>query len=153
MHAKLSARRVAIGVLPCVLLVLAGCGSGVGDVTGKVTHQQKTVCSGQVMLLASNAKAYYAQIGADGTYSFSGIPVGEAKLAVTSPDPRALSEAAKNPRGADERRPPPPDQPAPPPVDAKKWFAIPDRYSDYASGELQLIVRAGANPHNIELKP
>src|SRR5262245_23456014 len=115
MRAKSFTRPLSIGALPCLVLILAGCGSGVGDIAGKVTYQEKTVCSGQVMLLASNAKAYYAQIGDDGTYSFSGIPAGEAKLAVTSPDPRALAEAAKNPRGGEGRRPTPPDQPAPQP--------------------------------------
>jgi len=53
-----------------------------GTLTGTVTYYGETVPSGSVLLIGSDSKPMTAWIQKDGTYKFTGVPVGEAKLAV-----------------------------------------------------------------------
>jgi hypothetical protein len=127
-------RQIAGYAILASSLLLLGCG-GRGDVNGKVTYQDKAVVFGSVMIVGSDKKLYYGQINEDGSYKVTGVPTGEAKVAVSSPDPNQV--AAKG--GA-------------PKIEAKKWFAIPPKYGDPEKSGLKLSVNGGSNPFDIPLK-
>lgn len=53
-----------------------------GTLTGTVSYLGKPVPSGSILLIGSDSMPRTAWIQKDGTYKFTGVPVGEAKLAV-----------------------------------------------------------------------
>src|SRR5262249_49180166 len=116
------------GHLVLLTLGAAGCGRAKGDLSGKVSYQGKPLALGSVLLIGTNAKPRTAWIEEDGSYRFDDVPVGEAKLAVYSPDP-AKQRKKLGPKGKQIAREEPVAQGFPA-VDRTKWFAIPDEYSD-----------------------
>jgi hypothetical protein len=128
-----------------VLLTLAvvGC-AGRGDVSGKVSYQGKPVVFGSVQFEASDKTIKQANIKEDGTYSIAGVPVGEAKVAVSSQNPQS-SDFQRLHRG--ENQPPPKPRPAIP-----GWFPIPTDYQDLSKAKLTFTVKRGQNPYDIDLK-
>ena len=122
----------------------AGCGGGIGTVSGTVTYQNKKVVSGTVMIVASDSLPYYSPIDKDGTYSVENVPAGEAKVSVTSLDP----SGPKGRPGAPKR----PVEKKEPAVDPKLWFSIPDRYADFSNSGLTVNVRRGPNTYDIKLE-
>jgi hypothetical protein len=81
-----------------VLAAVAGCGGKrVAEVSGKVTYKNQPLPDGTVTLMAQDGQPYSAQIQADGTFTISNVPVGPAKVVVTS---RAPDEAGKGKAGA-----------------------------------------------------
>jgi hypothetical protein len=135
-----------------LLLIATGCGRGSGDLKGRVTltagGKTTTVVMGQVMVVGSDSKAYYSEIGEDGSYQISGIPAGEAKVVVNSPDPRlaAKATAGREPRG--DRKPREPAKKA----DLSKWVAIPEKYNQPDTTNLKVEIRSGENTYNVEMK-
>lgn len=71
--------------LAFLLMILAffspGCTSR-GDISGMVSYQGDLLTSGSVLLVASDLKPRTTRIEKDGSYKFSGVPTGEARLAV-----------------------------------------------------------------------
>src|SRR5438874_10134103 len=65
-----------------------GCG-GRGDVSRNVTYQGKALVFGTVQFEASDGTIKQANIETDGSYSIPGVPVGEAKVAVSSDNPKS----------------------------------------------------------------
>ena len=67
------------------------------------------------------------QIGltTDGTYRLNGVPVGPAKVGVSSPDPKPGSRALA---GGDPRA-----KAGPPPLPPGAWFPLPAQYADPAT--------------------
>jgi|SRR5262245_37471704 len=130
---------------------LAGCGPGKTEVKGKVTHNGKSVVYGSVTLIASDGIIYSGEIKEDGTFAIPGVPAGEAKIGVLSPNPKppetAKATAKDDPGGfsrGDRRGPPPPES------IVKAWFPIPARYGDPMTSGLTEKVTAG-QPLNINL--
>lgn len=123
-------------------LVALGCG-GRGDVSGKVTYQGKPLVSGTVQFEASDKSFKQVTIKEDGSYSLQGLSVGEAHVAVNSP----------NPNGGDfqplvrEGQPPPPPRPV-----VHGWFPIPPDYQDLSKPKLSYPIKSGPNVIDIELK-
>jgi hypothetical protein len=76
--------RAAGGVLLLLLPAAAGCGPGVGEVSGKVTYKGQALPDGTVTLLASDGRPYEGKIQADGSFTIQGVPVGPARVTVTS---------------------------------------------------------------------
>jgi hypothetical protein len=145
-------RRGLTGVaLAC--LAAAGCGGGTGALTGQVSYKGKSVVSGSVVLIGSDGTPRYSGIRPDGTYRFTGVPAGEARLGVNSPnpvpDPRkvALARAAGKRGGRSQ------DDPitSTPTSDPRLWFPIPRAAGDPATSHLGTTIRRGENTHNIEL--
>jgi hypothetical protein len=126
-----------IGVL---LLVVLGC-QGKGDVSGKVTYQDKAIVFGTVLFEGSDGNTRQGNIEKDGSYCVRGVATGEAHVAVNSPNPKAISLVSKNP----DRKP----EPYP---DAPGWFQIPKQYEAPSTSGLTYKIKGGSNEINIELK-
>jgi hypothetical protein len=145
-------------VICLVLLNLSavGCGSGTGDLSGKVSYQGKPLALGSVLLIGADAKPRSAWIETDGSYRFADVPVGEAKLAVYSPDPAKQAKLGKKDkkRRSSSKRPLPPKPAAPelPTVDGTKWFAIPAEYGDVDHSGLRVTIHRGSITYPIDMK-
>jgi hypothetical protein len=152
---------------------LAGCGTGVGDVSGKVTYQGKTVVCGSVILVGPDGMTKVGAIQQDGTYQLKGVGAGPAGVAVFSLDParpldpykaaQTHGKAATEPASDADRNPdygrvvasPPNDRSnwAEPNVDRSKWFALPKKYERVDQSGLTVEIKAGLNTGvDIELK-
>ena len=121
-------------------VLMGGCGGKTGELTGRVTFQNKKLQQGTVLVAASGGSMHSGVIQSDGTYTIPGIPVGPAKIAVNCPDPR---EVKVIPRKKEEKRAA---------VDVSKWTAIPEKYADPKESGLSTEIRPGSNTFNIDLK-
>src|SRR5262245_21552451 len=106
-------------VCALVLLIVLGCGSGNGDLGGKVAYQGKALKVGSVSVLGSDGIPKTDAIREDGTFLVRNIPAGPIKIAVNSPDPAKSQPKARKK-----------DAPLPK-ADRTGWFPIPDRYADF----------------------
>src|SRR5689334_22050298 len=90
-------------LLACCLVLLSlgtgGGGSGKGDLSCKVSYNGKPLALGSVLLFGVDNKPKTTWIEADGSYRFVDVPVGEAKLAVYSPDPAKQLELSRKKSG------------------------------------------------------
>src|SRR5438094_236640 len=107
-------------------LVALGCG-GRGDVSGKVTFQGKTVVFGTVQFEGSDGRLSQGNIGTDGSYSVRDVAVGEAKVAVSSLNPKSSDFVPMQREGG---------KPPPPRPDVPGWFPIPSKYDRTFTSEL-----------------
>lgn len=146
---NISLRLIPLLALP--LFSLVGCADKVVEVKGKVTYQGKEVCGGGIQLVAKNNQVYGGTIAEDGTYIVSGVPAGEVKIGVSSPDPsnntaatmRSSRSGAAGLGGAAKK-----GEAAP--AKNSKWFKIPDKYSDPDKSGLTGV--AGTAPLDVDLK-
>jgi hypothetical protein len=92
--------------VPFAILFMTGCG-GTTDLSGKVTFQGKPVVYGSVVVIGSDGIPKSGAIQPDGTYRVSGVKLGSAKLAVSSPQPPGAVAAKKagRERADDEDKP------------------------------------------------
>jgi hypothetical protein len=120
-------------------LVALGC-QGRGDVSGKVTYQNKPVKFGTVLIEGSDGNAGQGNIEEDGSYFVPGIVTGQARVAVNSPNPKSITLVAKR----DKKPEPYPDVPG--------WFAIPKQYENPSTSGLTYTIKRGENKIDIELK-
>jgi hypothetical protein len=128
--------------LTFLALAAVGCGNR-GDVSGRVTYNGKPLVFGTVQFEASDRTIKQANIGTDGSYSIPGVPVGEAKVAVSSENPKSSAFQPLQREG----RPPP--KPLP---EVKGWFPIPPDYQDLSKPKLNYTVKRGQNTYDIDLK-
>lgn len=150
MHRPQMYRLVALLVGGAALFTSAGCGAAKSDVSGTVSYMGKSLAMGQVLIVASDSNPYYGDITEDGTYRITGVPTGEAKVAVSSANPALVGKG----RGGEiaERLKKVGEKPAAPVVDPKKWFAIPEKYETHTTSGLTMSVTGGTTTHNISLK-
>jgi hypothetical protein len=131
-------------------LTIAGCGSGTGELSGKVYYGEKTLGYGSVVVYGRDGKPHTGAIESDGAYSLTDIPAGEARLAVVSLDPskkRAMPDRkykGKTGKGMTvvELLP----------GDPSLWFEIPAKYNDVNTSELKITISRGSNTHDIRMK-
>jgi hypothetical protein len=128
--------------LACLTLAAVGCG-GRGDVSGKVSYKGKPLVFGTVQFEASDKTIKQANIEADGSYSIPGVPVGEAKVAVSSDNPKSSAFQPLQREGM------PPSKPLP---EVVGWFPIPTEYQDLSKPKLTYTVTRGKNMYDIDLK-
>lgn len=138
-------RLAALVMLTVFSGVLAGCGESadappLGQVSGKITFENKPVTEGMVNFAGDNGFGSAAVIGADGTYSMSsqhgdGIPLGKYKVNITPPpfDP--------GPPAAD-------DAPVPP-----NPANIPAIYREFSTSGFTADVKEGDNTFDFDMKP
>jgi hypothetical protein len=125
-----------------VLALAAGC-QGRGDVSGKVRYKGKPLVWGTVTFEASDGGLHYSNIDRDGSYAVSGVATGEAKVAVSSVNPRSSDFTPIQREGT---------KPPPPRPEITGWFPIPAKYdTPYKSG-LVYTVKRGVNTIDIDLE-
>jgi hypothetical protein len=135
---------VWLGVLAVLVLAAGGC-QGKGDVSGKVSYKGKPLVWGTVTFEGKDGGLHYGNIGRDGSYSVSGVATGEAKVAVSSINPKSSDFVPMQREGS--KKPPPPPRP-----EVKGWFPIPEKYdAPYKSG-LVYTIKRGENTIDIVLE-
>jgi hypothetical protein len=147
--------------LMLVLLTLAGCGSGTGEVTGRVTFRGKPVVSGSVVMMGADNKLVSCPLDAEGCYAMNGVPLGTVQVAVVSPNPvprrrfprNLLKRREKEIKLLEEKKNAK-DSPAPaaPKVDSSKWFPLPKQYELADTSGITTTIHGGDNTFDIELK-
>jgi hypothetical protein len=135
-------------------ILLAGCGTKVGDVSGSVQYKGKAITSGTVTMVGKDGVPVQTEIAEDGTYKLKGVSVGEVTIAVASPP---LQES-KAPRKVERKDPNTGKS-----IETKSgeriasqgqkdsWRAIPIEYSDITLGKLKTTISTGQNNHDIKL--
>jgi len=139
------ARLLVAALLVFSISVLSGFGCGGSKkgatITGKVTIDGTAANSGSV-IFKNGTSVTYGTIRADGNYTASGVPVGEAEVTVegiTAPkmgnvDPKMAVSTKDGPAGTVEN-------PIP----------IPPKYAKPESSGLKFLVKSGNNSKNWEL--
>jgi hypothetical protein len=136
--------RVALVVaLGWVLCFTAGCGPKVkptGEVYGKVTINGKLVTAGTVQFFPEDGgDPVGTELGPDGNYRATGVPVGRAKVAIETldykqltPPPAGLAKMMGGPRAA--------------------YVPIPQKYEKPDTSGLVFDVEKGKKSWDIELQ-
>jgi hypothetical protein len=127
-------------VIALLLLVVVGC-AGRGDISGKVTYKGKALVWGTIQLEAADKTFKQANIESDGSYSIPGVPVGNARVSVSSANPQSSDFV---PLHAGPRF-----QPKKP---ITGWFPIPSEYQDINKAKMSYTVKNGPNTYDIDLK-
>ena len=124
-------------------LATAGCGPGQGSLTGKVSYQHKSVCSGSVLVVGGDGLISDSPIDADGVYAVKNVVAGTVKIIVNSRQPGTAKNLSTRP----DKKVAMPVAPIDP-----GWFPIPEHYADFDKSGLTFQLKPGANVWNIELK-
>src|SRR5688572_5383647 len=111
-----------------VVLMLAGCAPGYGDVTGRVLFEGKPLPAGKVTFLGEDGRVAVSQVHGDGSYAILGAPACQVTVLVDSKPP--------TPVGISRQKGPQP--PTPPPA---KHVPIPERYADPERSGLSYEIR------------
>jgi hypothetical protein len=141
-------------LLAALVAVASGCGPSIGSLSGKVTYQGKELTTGSVLLLGSDGIPLTAPIGPDGSYRFDSVPVGPARLGVSSPDPvvekqkiAAWSRGRGRVKDRGEKQ-----KPAPAPTASRSgWFRIPARFATPELSGLEYTIKGVGDTHLIVL--
>jgi hypothetical protein len=142
-------RTICGWVVVSIVVVAGGCGPRTADVAGVVTFEGKPVGFGNVVLIASDGATRYGSIQQDGSYRVAKVPLGPAKVMVSSPPPPGAGppqeKTAIDIEKAQMGGPPPPiDQNL-----VKLWFPIPSRYGN--PDQSGLTVNVDGKPFDINL--
>jgi len=136
----------ALLVLP---LVVTGCGEPTGQLSGKVTYNDKPVANGFVVFMGEK-KTVHVPIGADGTYKSEEIPLGDLKVGVL---PAVRPPGSFMPKGATI-----PDA-AKSTEEGKKYLEtessyvpIPNNFQDPVKSGQSVKVTGGSQNYDISLK-
>ncbi len=114
-----------------LLVLLAGlCGCGrTAKITGKVTYQGRPVRYGSVIFLSADKTARSCAIESDGSYAIEGVPTGEVKIGVISPNPSRGRSTARRRKPVEPGRKQAGSQgPA-----VEGWFPLPTQYESPGS--------------------
>jgi len=127
---------------------LSGCSQPTATVSGKVTYQNGPVKGGTVTFAGSKGQSVSAEIKEDGTYTAEKVPIGEAKISVST---RSLGVVASMPKGSL-----PPEKQATSggmsPEEAKRrYVAIPTLYESPETSGLTYTVVGGSQQHDVPL--
>ncbi len=133
--------RFSVSLTALLALALMGCSHPTAHVSGKVTYQGKPLPTGTVTFYSADNKVVRSsQIATDGTYAVEKVPLGVAKISVTTPPPLptvSKEVAAGSPSG---------DTPVVKPV------PISPLYGDPEKSRLTCEVQQSNQTHNIDLK-
>ena len=124
------------GALLLLATAVVGCG-GMGDVSGVVKYNGEPLEFGTIQFLGSDGIPYSAKIEAGGKYSIR-VPVGEAKVAITSIKSTDLVGTPKKAPQDKARLVVPKGVP-------QETSRIPPRYGDWKASGLRLTVTRGSN--------
>lgn len=148
--------------LASMFLLLAGCGPGTGEVSGKVTYKGTALPGGLLTFRPANPKAnaVTVELEQDGSYPKVTLPTGEVSVLI---DNRELGPPMQMPSGTL-------NLPLPPEVKAKmaannaevkkegagkkasdRYRLIPEKYHMVETSGLQFTMKAGTQTQNFEL--
>ena len=131
-------------------LLLSGCGSGKGTVTGKLTVGGKPVTTGAyVTIFAPTGESALGNVDKDGNYTIENAPVGQVKITVANG--RLVEKSAP---GSDTSAPAPGKSPRESfkggPKKSRIGNQVPQKYENPDNG-LSYPVKSGLNTIDIEL--
>ena len=145
-------------VLPFFLVLALGCGgsnrSAPASLSGKVTYKGSPVTAGMLTLYTNEAGVYSASLGADGTFSASDLPAGDAVVTVDteSANPNRKVPQYGDKRGGDKGATSPPPEGVQTGGAAKgSYVKIPAKYSDKSKSGLTVTLTKGKNQKDFEL--
>jgi hypothetical protein len=143
------------GLLGLALVALGGCGGGKATVSGKVALGDGTpVSAGTITFWAGENRSAQATLKPDGTYSMGDAPVGEVKVTVETPRPKAgptgMGPAPPGVKGMPPEMVPEEDKGLPGNV---KIVPVPDKYRDKSSTPLTYTVSRGAQQKDFTITP
>ena len=148
------------GIARCRLLLglaslaVVGCARPTGTVQGKVQMGDQTIVSGRVTFVVGTEQQH-AIIQRDGSYQAREVPVGTAKVLVSSPQPRPGNMGRMDPAAREkmspEQRKQMEERQKQEQEALDKWVEIPRRYSDPRGTPLTLDVKAGENQFPIHI--
>ena len=112
---------------------------------GKVTFKGEAVPSGTVVFYGPGDQVVSAALLPDGTYEATEVPLGEVKVALTTPpppDPKAAEKLKNNPMVQMKR------------IDIKqeKVVSVPRKYNLPGTSGINLTVTQGSQQFDITLK-
>jgi hypothetical protein len=136
----------------CLILGITGCGKGSSTVSGTVKLEGKPLRFGSVTMMGEDRIPHTGEITREGTYTVEGVPYGEVRVAVSSPDPQSAGPPPqaqelimKGPRG--KLLPPPPK------IDNKGWFPIHDDNTDIRTSGLTVNVNDDKMTFDLAVTP
>jgi hypothetical protein len=166
-RSRLLVRGLSLGLLTASLAIV-GCGGGVGNVSGTVTYEGKPLKGGSVTLMKEGgATVFSGTIAEDGKYTVNGVQGGTYKVCVDTsylkPPAAGNKKFLKGPAAPKGFKPPPdmqlpegytPSNPAEAAAQAsaKKYVAIPEKYSKAETTDLTYTATSGDQTFDIELK-
>jgi hypothetical protein len=136
-------------------ILLSGCGPSLGSLSGKVTYRGKELTSGTVLLLGSDGVPLSALIGPDGSYRFDSVPIGPARLGVSSPAPVVEKQKINNwSRGRAQVKPgvQVANRASAPKAGASGWFPIPAKFAAPETSGLACAIKGAGDTHQIEMR-
>jgi len=140
--------RVPQLVAASLALAAAGCGGGVGNLSGKVTFNGKPVTSGTVQVFLTDGSTKTSDISNDGSYRINDVPAGTVKIGVSSPNPQqryndlvAMAKTEEQKKAIQ----------VPDPALLKSWVALPNELAQSGTSNLTATVNKGENPHDLAL--
>jgi len=126
-------------------LSVVGCGPATGKVSGKVSYQDKPLANGSITFLVGDKPQVQATINSDGTYT-ADVPVGDAKVIVTSIDEaEALKYGEALKGGRKKRGENPTAMPVGPKGPPKNLSKIPTKYNSAETSTLTATIKTGLN--------
>jgi hypothetical protein len=145
-----------LAFLLLTVLTLSSCASAKrSDVHGKVSYQGRPIIYGSVVLIGTDDMPVTGRINSDGTYAVAGVPAGEVRVAVVSPDP-AISQSSdgqlpgKGGPNVLHQRPKLRQKASE--VARRNWFPLPKQYELADASGITTTIHAGDNTFDIELK-
>jgi hypothetical protein len=135
-------RLLCCGFWSVALVLLVGCGSSTGTLSGIVTYKGQTLSGGSVQVVGSDGLAKVGMIREDGNYTVEDIQTGVVQIAVFSPDP-ANSQGPKGGKLSAHSSTS---------TGRKGWVPIPEHYGDFLKSGLTHQLQNGSNTKDLELK-
>jgi hypothetical protein len=136
-----------VGPALLVIVFAMGCGAGTGDVSGVVSYNKKPIRGGVIQFMASDGKAYSANISDTGSYALT-VPTGDAKVIVSYVDEKKGRAAFKEFQTSKDKGPGRAKPVLPP---AGSFSLIPERYGDWNKSGLSAKITSGQNTHSFDL--
>lgn len=135
----------SVALLALLLAAISGCHDGArGRVHGKVTFKGEAVPSGTVAFYGPGDQVANAALLPDGTYEATEVPLGEVKVALTTPpppDPKAAERLKNNPYVKMRNIP----------VKQEKVVSVPRKYNLPGTSKISLTVTQGSQQFDITL--
>jgi len=146
-------RFVLLGLILCVS-GLAGCSFGPkqGTVSGKITYKGEPLGNGTVVFIGADNNGGSSQIGPDGTYKISNMPVGAMKITVETKPVGPSTTGIPGIRESDLGKMPNVEPMRPTKNTPNRYVKIPDRYKLPSESGLTYEVVPGEQTHDIDLK-